>query len=143
MTLPTAYTEATFATYLHAVAGDVASVLGYTIAGGDYAEIINEALFMYGVDDIANVSGLENLRKLRVFGRMALWRQALNDASTRFDFAADGGDYKRSQLHEMLLKALDAAEYDALAYSDALVIEKTTLVYDDIYTPPDLEDDDE
>lgn len=143
MTLPTAYTEATFTTYLHTVAGDVASVLGYTIAGGDYAEIINEALFMYGVDDIADVTGRDNLRKLRVLGRLALWRQALNDASTRFDFAADGGDYKRSQLHAMLLKALDQAEYDALAYSDALVIEQTTLVYDDVYTPPDLEDDEE
>ncbi len=143
MALPTAYTEATFKTYLHATAGDVASVLGWSVAGGDYDEIVNETLFAYGVDDISEVTGRDNLRKLRALGRVALWRQASHDAAARFDFSADGGSYSRSQIGKAIGAALAQAEYDALAYSDALVIEKTRVTYADYYTPPDLDDDED
>jgi hypothetical protein len=141
MAVPTGYTETTFKTYLHKVAGDVASVLGWSIAGGDYDEVVYEALFMYEADDITTISGRDNVRKLRVLGRVALWRQAMSDAAARYDFAADGGDYKRSQMLEMIAKALDEAEYESLAYDDTLVIHKTRVTYADYYTPPDLDDD--
>jgi hypothetical protein len=139
MAAPTSYTEDTFKAYLHSVLGDVASALGWTVDGGDYDEILNETLLAYGTSDIADAT---TIRKLRALGRVELWRQVMRDVAADYDFrTADGAQFSRSQIQEMAAANFNQELTDAAVYDDRYQIETTTLVYDDYYTPPDLEDD--
>lgn len=139
MAAPTSYTEATFKAYLHSVLGGVASALGWTVDGGDYDEILNETLLAYSVDDIADAT---SIRKLRALGRVELWRQVLRSVAADYDFrTADGAQFSRSQIQEMAKVNFNQELTDAMVYDDRYQIEAVTLIYDDYYTPPDLEDD--
>jgi len=131
MAVPTAYTEDEFAGFLHGELGDVAAALDWSVASGDYDEIINETLISYDADDIADV---DEIGRLRALGRVALWKAALYSLAARYDFEADGGRYDRSQMHDMAKRNLMMAEDDALRYADWYVIEHTAIQYDDPYT---------
>ena len=142
MPLPTSYTEATFKAFLHAELRDVGLALGWSVAGGSYDEPLNDALFAYEADDIASVSGRDNLRKLRALGRVAVWRAVVNATSGDYDFAQPGGSrYDRSQVHQMAQDNLDRAVAEALVFSPEYLVGVATVVYEDYYTPPDLDDD--
>lgn len=114
MAAPSSYTEATLADYMHTALGAVASAMAYT-SPASYSEAVNEALLGYGVDDIATISGRENIRKLRALARVQAWKQVIADVTGDYDFSADGGQYSRSQVHKMALEALALAENEALA----------------------------
>lgn len=114
MAAPASYTEDTLAQYMESVLGPVAGALAYT-APDSYKEAVNEALLDYGADGIASITGRENIRKLRVLARVQVWRQVVAAVSGDFDFSADEGDYSRSQVQEMALKALEIAEQEAMA----------------------------
>jgi hypothetical protein len=96
------------------VLGYVASALAYTDPTS-YEEAVNEALLEYGVDDIADVTGRENIRKLRAVARVMVWRQVVRDTTGDFDFSADGGRYSRSQINEQARESLKLAESEAMA----------------------------
>jgi hypothetical protein len=115
MAAPTTYTETELAAFMLAELGNVAASLGWSVQT-NVQPAIDEALLVYGVDSIAEVSGRENIRKLRSFARVEAWRLAVNSLAADYDFKADGGDYKRSQLHDQAGKALERAQTDAAEF---------------------------
>jgi len=100
MALPTSYTETTFADYLHGILSHTANALGWSVAGGDYAEIVNDALLIAGVSDITTVAGAGPMRLLRIAGQIALWQAVVAAFVGDYDFEADGGRYDRDQLFQ-------------------------------------------
>jgi len=122
MTLPASYTEKSLAEYMHTLLGKTARALDLHPGpndAGDYAESVNDALLAYGTDDIATVSGLASLLKMRILARVAAWQYVVNNFAALYDFSADGGRYNRSQLFEQSKKALELAELAALPYAPA------------------------
>jgi hypothetical protein len=51
-----------------------------------YEAIIDETLFRLGVDDITTITGLDNIRKLRHFGRREVWRAVMQNVAGEFSF---------------------------------------------------------
>lgn len=141
MAAPTSYSEATLAAFLLAELGNVAVALGWT-AQPNVQPAIDEALLAYGVDEIADVTGRDNIRKLRAFARVEAWKLATNSLAGDYDFKADGGDYKRSQLHDQAVKALERAQDDAAEFdADTNVISRDAIEH--IHDPYSMLDDDE
>lgn len=119
MPAPSTYTEESLSAYMDSILGAVADVLSWSVAGGDYAEAVNETLLAYGVDDIALVTGRENIKRLRALARREVWRAVVNVTAGDYDFEADGGKYSRSEINKMAMQNLiraesEAAEYDPL-----------------------------
>lgn len=112
MAAPTAYTEATLATFMLAELGDVAGVLEWT-AQSHVQEAINEALLVYGVSTIADAT---DITRLRALARRQVWRSAINSLTTRYDFSNPEGEYKRSQMVKAAATRLAQAESDAMPY---------------------------
>lgn len=114
MPVPTAYTEAGLAAYMHAQLGDVATVLGWSTGAGtgNYAEAVDEALIAYGVGDISLAT---DIGRLRAAARREAWRLALNSLVARTDFTVDGQQFADSQMVAAARSRLAEAESDALA----------------------------
>lgn len=138
MALPSSYTEATLKTYMLASLGGLGTVLGLTI--DSFAEAVNDVLAAYGVEDIANATDIPQLRAL---AKVAALRTAQATAAGWYDFGADGGDFKRSQVAEQIATMLATAESDALLYADAYTIGTGTLTYTDDPYPFSVDDEDE
>lgn len=115
MALPSTYTENTLKPYLHQVLGNVATVLGWDEASGHYDEPITEAVAAYGADSISEITGRDNLRKLRALARREVWRAVMQAAAGHYDFTTDGQSFKRSQIYTHAEKAFQQAEADCLA----------------------------
>ena len=113
MTLPTTYTEGTLATYMHTTLGAVATSLGF-IDPASYTEAVYEAIFAYGVDSIASITGRDNLRRLRGLARVQVWQLVANVTAGDFDFKADDASFSRSQVHKMALENIAQAKAEAL-----------------------------
>lgn len=116
MAAPSTYTETTLAEFMQDTLQDVATAMDWTATPDDYQEAINETLLMMQVDAISEVTGRENIKKLRVYARVEVWRQVMAATSGDYDFAADGGNYKRSQVHEQAKANYAMALQDAMAY---------------------------
>lgn len=121
MTIPSSYTEKSLAEYMHSagVLGHVATVLGLAVGvsdAGSYAEAVNETLLVYGEDDITDITGSDNLRKLRGLARVQAWKMVVGNFAALYKFSADGGTYDRNQLFEQARKALEIAEADAIQW---------------------------
>lgn len=116
MSAPTSYTEATLATYMHSVLGDVATTMGWSAGTASYGEAVNETLLAYGVDSISSISGRDGIAKLRALARVEAWRQVISNTAGGYDFSADGASYSRSQMHEQALASMRVAEADAMQY---------------------------
>jgi hypothetical protein len=113
--------------------GATAPVLGWTVDGGDYDEALNETLLAYGQTDITLISGDDNLRKLRALGRVEVWRAVMADVSLDYDFKADGGDYRRSQMYEQARDQFHRALDEAMQYLPEYAIDVGT--FEDAYDP--------
>jgi hypothetical protein len=111
MPLPTSYNEATLAAYMVRSLGTLAETLG--IDDASMAEAVNDVTQTCGVADIATVTDLAMVRAL---ARVAALRVAQTTAAGWYDFGADGGDYKRSQVVKQIDTLLAAAERDAMLY---------------------------
>lgn len=122
MAIPSAYTEGSLAAYMRSVTKAVSDVLN--LIDSDFAEAVNDVLSAYGVSDIADAT---DIAKLRTLAKVSAWR-TVNDAliTTAYDFSADGGSYKLSQMKAGAEKALELAEQAAGA-SAAYAIEIGTL----------------
>jgi hypothetical protein len=118
MASPSSYTEETLATYAHTSLGAVADVLEWTVADGDYDEIVNEALLAYGADDIATISGTDNIRKLRVLMRREVWRKVMTETALDYRISTGGETLDRQQAHEHAKAMFEQAEGDAAEYGD-------------------------
>lgn len=121
MPAPASYTEAQLAVYMLAELGDVGADLGLStdtsgsLLYGDLTEPVNDVLLDYGTDDIASISGTENIRGLRALGAVHAWRLAQKRAAARYDVADGTQNLKRSQVFGAINKQLAAAESIAAA----------------------------
>jgi hypothetical protein len=141
MPAPTSYTETQLAQFMLNEMGNVAASLNWTVQT-DVQPAIDEALLLYGVDDIGEVAGRENIRKLRALARVSMWQLAVNSLAADYDFRADGGDYKRSQLHAQAVQALDRAKADAAEFDVSVnVVARDSIVH--VHDPYAALDDDE
>lgn len=114
MPLPTSYTEATFSEYLDSELGPIANSLGWAAPNtDDYNEVVNDTLLLYGESDIASITGLANIQKLRTLGMLSAWRRVVRFISGNFDFSSDGGTYSRSQAETMARNRVMELESEA------------------------------
>jgi hypothetical protein len=130
--LPASYTELSLAEYMVTVTRSVTAALGWT--SDDLLEAVNDTLTAYGASTIGSAT---DIAKLRTLARVEAWRTVVDGTAADIDFAADGGDYKRSQMHKQALSALERAEVAALPYVTVAATEITIstgyLVFDDTY----------
>lgn len=118
MALPDSYTDDTFRDYLHAQLnlGGFADDLGWSVADGQYTEILNDALALYGATDVTTISGVSALRALRIAGRLALWEAVAGaTAHYRDSRTVDGAQSALSQVHAQAVAQLERARTDAAA----------------------------
>lgn len=118
MAVPTVYTEAELKAYVHGELGPVAEALTWTVAGGSYDEVVNDALLAYGNTDISEITGAENVEKLRRFAMLVAWRRVLTWTAIRVDFAADGTSVSCSQLHDMAKGMVE--RYESITAVDSI-----------------------
>ena len=122
MAVPASYTEKTLAEFMHVSLGKTAKALAINFGpedAGDYAEAVNDALLAYGTDNIATISGMANIQKLRVLARVHAWQYVVNNFAALYDFSADGGSYHRSQMFKQAKESLALAQLAALPYDPA------------------------
>lgn len=144
MAIPTTYTEKALAEFMHTTLGKVAKALDLHVmpdGPGDYAEAVNDALLDYGAQDIATITGMDNIQKLRALAKVCAWRHVVNNFAALYNFSADGGSYSRSQLFDQAKAALKIAESQALPYAtnNVIRIRKVDHIHDP-YTVRDIED---
>ena len=110
MPLPTSYTEDQFKSYIFSRAQDMSKVLGWTVAGGSFDEIVNDTLLFLKLDDLSEVNSSAGVEKLRAAGMVFFWRAAIDALPTRYDFSSAGGTVSRSQMMRNAQAALTLAE---------------------------------
>lgn len=128
MAVPTSYTEAALKTFMHGELGSVATALSWTTSGGSYDEAVNSVLLDWGTEDIADVSGTDDCRKLRLLSAVEVWRRAVKAFTLDIDFAADGSSFSQSQLLKNAKEALALAEEAAAPYMDEAEGDDTNIV---------------
>jgi hypothetical protein len=122
MAVPASYTEKTLAQFVHVSLGRVAKALALNFGpndAGDYAEVINDTLLAYGTENIASITGVDNIQKLRTLAKAAAWQHVVNNFAALYDFSADGGQYSRSQMFKQAKESLELAQRAALPYDTA------------------------
>lgn len=135
MAPPTSYNEATLAAYMVRSLGSLAETLG--IDDDSMYEAVNDVTQACGVADIASAT---NLAQVRAMARVAALRVAQTTAAGWYDFAADGGDYKRSQVQAQIQTLLTAAENAAMQYDAGYSVQVGTMTY--VADPYDWDIDD-
>lgn len=123
MALPTSYNEATLKAYMVRSLGGLATVLG--IDDDSMAEAANDVTQACGVVDVASA----DVAQVRALAKVAALRVAQTTAAGWYDFGADGGDYKRSQVAEQIQTLLAQAERDAMVYDQGYAVEVGTMQY--------------
>lgn len=124
MAIPTSYTEYELSEYMLSVTAAVSASAGLDSLAFD--EAVNDVLTAYGEADIADVT---DVAKLRALAKVEAWRTVIGYLMTAYDFSADGGSYKRSQMLTGAEKALERAEADAAlaGYSATYAIQIGTM----------------
>jgi hypothetical protein len=89
-------------------------------------EAVHDVTLACGVSDIADAT---DVTKIRALARVAALQVAQTTAATYYDFGADGGDYKRSQVMAQLATLLTNAETAAFAYAPNYGLEIGTIIY--------------
>ena len=135
MPLPTSYNEATLAAYMVSSLGGLASVLG--IDDTSMYEAVNDVTQACGVADIATVT---DVGKVRALARVAALHVAQSTAAGWYDFNADGGEYKRSQVQAQIQTLLTSAENAAMQYDAGYSVQVGTVAY--VADPYDWDIDD-
>lgn len=136
MAIPASYTESTLRDYMLSVTANVASALGWTAT--NFTEAVNDALVAYGVTDIANVT---DIAKLRSLAKAEAWRAVVAGTAADIEFTADGASFKRNQMHEQAVAALERAEGEAVDRGYMELFGSTISVGSMIHTDPYLTDE--
>ena len=113
MPVPVSYTEEELVAYQHAVLGKTATVLDWTVSGGDYDEAVIDALVLYGVSTIAAATDID---KLRACARLAVWRAVAADTAGYNDVAEDQQSFKLSQVHDHAASMVKRERVNAIKY---------------------------
>lgn len=145
MPVPTSYTEAAFAVYLHGVLSTTAVELGWDADGtttGDYSEIINDTLIACGVAAIDELSGMADIQKLRTIGRYYAWQAAVEALVVEHNLSADGATLQREtvfkQAQQMLNQAADKASTYGVGPFGNYEVTITEVSHKDPYQPIEL-----
>lgn len=110
MTVPASYTEQELKEYMAATLGEkAAKLLDWTVAEGHYDEAATETAFAYGVDDVAEVSGRENIRRLRAIARRELWRSVMQRTMHLRDSNTETGNDAHSQIYRHATEQFELA----------------------------------
>lgn len=126
MPIPTSYTEEGLMNYMHAALEGIGDVLGFDPPHG-YDDAFYEVMLAYGASDVATVSGMGNIRKLRAIARVEAWRKVMAATAGDYDFRReDGATYDRSQVHaqaeKMFKQSLkEARELGVVAYQQTAI----------------------
>lgn len=118
MTLPAgAYTTAELAAYLSRVLGTVADALNWTVAAGDYDDVIDDALLLCGFSSLeaAPATDVVAFKQLRAASRLCLWRSAVGATSGLHQFSLDQQSFNEGQVHDHCVTMLGVAEAEAAA----------------------------
>lgn len=119
--------EAELATWLHSRLdmGGFATALGWSVVGGSYDDIVNEALAMVAATDITSLTSVASIRKLNAAGAVALWQQVV-DATVHYRAARtpDGSQASMEQIHEHAVKRLRDAKGEAAALGVTLATQQ-------------------
>lgn len=124
MATPTAYTEATLAYYMVTTLGALAETLGLDESA--MYEAVNDVTAECGVTDIADAT---DIGKVRALSKVAALRVAQTSAAGWYDFGADGGNYKRSQVMTQIDAMLQGAEAAAMLYGGAYAVGVGTMTF--------------
>lgn len=137
--IPAAYTAESLAEFMVTALGDVAGVVGLASDSAEISEAIVDTLLAHGTDAVADVSGREGIVALRRLAAREAWRVAASAAAARYHFSADGGQYSRQQVHEMIQGPLARAEAAAAPYDerDPLQVTRQAIRRIDPYSPAD------
>lgn len=111
MAAPNNYTETGLFIFMRDELQDVGRALNW-VNQVDYQPAIDETLLSLGVSVIGEITGIDNIRRLRAQARVHMWRMAAQATAGDFDFGADGGDYKRSQMHVQCLRMQEKSELE-------------------------------
>ncbi len=123
MPTPTSYDEQALADFMHDVLGadEVARDLNWSVPEGDYDEAVTETMLALGVESLGDVSGLENIRRLRAIARREVWRTVMQRTAHKTDTNTEGGNEAHSQLHTHARRMFEmAAVLVGDAYTDAV-----------------------
>lgn len=129
MAIPSVYTEATLSAFLHFELGGVAGALGWTVAAGSYAEIVNDTLHDYGEPVIANITGETAVWKLRQLGLYRAWEAAVDGLTAKYDYSTNNQSFKLSQLYDHAKDRLARSEQAIAVYGQGpWAIKQTRIV---------------
>lgn len=139
MAIPTSYTESTLRDYMLTVTENVASALGWTAT--KFTEAVNDALVAYGVSDITSAT---DIAKLRTLAKVEAWKAVVDGTAADIEFTADGATFKRQQMHQQAVAALERAQAEAVARGyisleptiEVPAIEMGRMTFADAYTRP-------
>lgn len=141
MSVPTSYTDDEFGDYLEAELGPVATMLGWTRAGGQFAEPTNDALLELDLTETSSVSASQ-IQAFRTLGKLATWRRAQSSLGTVTDFSADGASFTHSQTVANAKAKIKSLEAQAEQFMSATAVITTQRIDrpDDPYKVVSLED---
>lgn len=122
MPVPTAYSEALFASYLHSVLDKLADALDWDASDPRVLEAVTDTLLEYGVSDIATITEGTDMRRLRALGRRAIWRAVVQATAGKYDFSDSDAKFSRSQVNEQAREMLKLAETDCLEFSPTYAV---------------------
>ncbi len=125
MAAPDLYTEKSLGEYMARRLGKVAKALGLSSGpndAGDFVEAVNDALLLYGTNDISTITGMDAIQKLRALALVAAWQYVVTNFVALYNFSADGASYSRSNLFDQAKEALEMAKTEALVFDPAYSI---------------------
>jgi hypothetical protein len=126
MPLPTvAYTRLQLADYLHRLLGNTAETLGWSVSGGHYWDVLDDALLAYAAAEGASsvtIADATDLRQLRALARVEVWRAVVAATTAEHDYGTATARFARGQIHKQALAQLARAEADAAPYAPEHVV---------------------
>lgn len=141
MSVPTSYTDETFAAYLQAELGPVATMLGWSQGGGQFEEPTNDALLELDLTETASVPASQ-IQAFRTLGKLATWRRVASSLAADIDFSADGASFSRGKMQEQAFAKIKDLETQAEQFMSATAVIATQRIDypDDPYKVVSLED---
>lgn len=124
MAVPTAYSEAQLADFMHSVLGKTASIIGWS-SPDSYTEAVYDAAIMAGVDDVADTT---DVAKLRACARLAVWQAVEADTVGYHDFSEDQQSFRMHQVHIQAVAKVKEARREASRHGiNAVAMTSTTI----------------
>jgi len=101
----------TLTEYLNLYLGDLVTTLN--VSASSIAFVVDSTLVTYGVSTEAEATDLTKLHKI---ANKEMWQRLMQQATSSFDFSADGNSYKSSQIYDFCKQNYFDAMSDASEY---------------------------